>query len=124
MHDRLEHLLDALAGLGRDLERVMGVKADHVLDLLAHPVGLRRRQVDLVQDRHHLMMVVERLIDIGERLRLDALGRVDHQQRALAGGQRSVHLIGEIDVARRIDQIQLVELRRHWRDSRGARSAP
>ena len=88
----------------------MGVEADHVLDLLAHPVGLRRRQVDLVQDRHHLMMVVERLIDIGERLRLDALGRVDHQQRALAGGERSVHLIGEIDVARRVDQVQLVEL--------------
>ena len=86
MHDRLEHLLDAFAGLGRDLERVMGVEPDHVLDLLAHPVGLGGRQVDLVEDRHHLVMVVERLIDIGQRLRLDPLGGVDHQQRAFAGG--------------------------------------
>ena len=88
MHDRLKHLLDVLAGLGRDLERVVGVEADHVLDLLADAVGLGRRQVDLVQDRQDLEMVVERLIDVGERLRLDALGRVDHQQRALAGGER------------------------------------
>ena len=36
----------------------------------------------------------------------------------------AVHLIGEIDMARRVDQVQLVELRRPWRDSRGARSAP
>ena len=110
MHDRLKHLLHALAGLGGDFQRIMRVEPDHVLDLLAHPVGLRRRQVDLVQDRHHLVIVVERLIDIGERLRLDALRGVDHEQRPFAGGQRTVHLIGEIHMARRVDQVQLVEL--------------
>ena len=88
----------------------MRVEPDHVLDLLAHSVGLGRRQVDLVEDRHDLVIVVERLIDIGQRLRLDPLGGVDHEQRALAGGQRPVHLIGEIDMARRVDQVQLVEL--------------
>jgi hypothetical protein len=30
------------------------------------------------------MVVLDRLVDVGERLRLDALRRVDHQQRALA----------------------------------------
>ncbi len=102
----------------------MGVEPDHVLDLLAHLFRLRRREVDLVQDRDHLMVVVERLIDIGERLRLDPLARIDHQQRALAGGEAAVHLIGEIDMARRVDQVQLVELRRRGRDNRAARSAP
>ena len=88
----------------------MGVEPDHVLDLLAHLFRLRRREVDLVQDRDDLVVVVERLIDIGESLRLDALARVDHQQRALASGEAAVHLIGEIDMARRVDEVQLVEL--------------
>ena len=87
----------------------MRVEPDHVLDLLAHAVGLRGGEVDLVQDRHHLVVVVERLIDVGERLRLDPLRGIDHEQRALAGGEAPVHLIGEIDMARRVDEVELVE---------------
>ena len=56
------------------------------------------------------MVVLDRLIDVGERLRLDALGGIDHQQRTLAGGQRPVHLIGEIDVAGGVDQVEDVVL--------------
>jgi hypothetical protein len=33
------------------------------------------------------MAGIDRLIDIGEGLRLDALARIDHQQRAFAGGE-------------------------------------
>ena len=79
MHDRLQHLLDAEPGLGRNFQRIMGVEPDHVLDLLPHLFRLGRRQVDLVQDRDHFMVVVKRLIDVGESLGLDALARVDHQ---------------------------------------------
>ncbi len=110
MHDGLEHIGDAAAGLGRDFERVMGVEPDHLLDLLAHPVRLRGREVDLVEDGNHLVIVVERLIDVGERLRLDALGSVDDEERALAGGEAAVDFIGEVDVARGVDQVQLVKL--------------
>ena len=51
-----------------------------------------------------------RLVDVGERLRLDALAGVDHQQRALAGGERAVDLVGEVDVAGRVDQVEDVVL--------------
>ena len=68
---------------------VGGVEADHVLDLLAHPVRLGGGQVDLVQHRHDLVVVVDRLVDVGQGLRLDALARVHHQDRALAGRQAS-----------------------------------
>ena len=104
--DRLQHLRHVLAGLGRDHDGVGRVEPDHVLDLLADLLGLGRRQVDLVEDRHDLVIVVERLIDVGQRLRLDALGGVDHQERALAGGERAVHLVGEVDVAGRVDQVE------------------
>ena len=56
-----------------------GVEADHLLDLLPHPLGLGARQVDLVQHRDDLEVVVERQVDVGQRLRLDALRGVDHQ---------------------------------------------
>ena len=56
------------------------------------------------------MIVVERLVDVGERLGLDALRGVDDEERALAGGKRAVHLIGEIDMAGRVDEVELVGL--------------
>ena len=32
---------------------------------------------------------------------------VDHQQRSLAGRQRAADLVGEVDVPRRIDQVEV-----------------
>ena len=46
-------------------------------------------QVDLVEDRHDLVVGVERVVDVGEGLRLDALGGIDDQQRAFDGGHAS-----------------------------------
>ena len=77
-----------------------GVDADDVLDLPARLVRLGARQVDLVDDRDDLEPAVHGQVRVGEGLRLDALGRVHHQQRALAGGQRSGDLVGEVHVAR------------------------
>ena len=54
--------------------------------------------------------MLDRQIDIGQCLRLDALRGIDYQQRAFAGGQRARDLVGEIDVPRRVDQIQLIRL--------------
>ena len=110
MHDRFQNLRHVLSGLGGNEDRVGGIEPDHVLDLLLHLVGLGGRQVDLVEHRHDLVIVVDRLVDIGERLRLHALAGVDHKQRALAGGEAAVDLVGEIDVARRVDEVEHVVL--------------
>ena len=56
------------------------------------------------------MAGVERLIDVRQRLRLDALRGVDDQQRALAGRQRARDLIGEVDVPGRVHQVEDVAL--------------
>jgi hypothetical protein len=53
---------------------------------------------------------IDRVIDVGERLRLDALRGIDHQQRALAGRERAVHLVGEVDMPGRVDQVEDVVL--------------
>ena len=124
VHDGFQHVVDAEAGLGRDHHRVGGVDADHVLDLLLDLVGFGGRQVDLVEHRHDLVVGVERVVDVGERLRLDALAGIDHQQRAFAGRQRARDLIGEVDMAGRVHQVEDVGLAVLGRDSSAARSAP
>ncbi len=110
VHQGFEHIRDAEPGLGRYQQRVRGIEPDHVLDLLLDPVGFGGRQVDLVQHRHDLVPGGDRLVDIGEGLRLDPLAGIDHQERALAGGERAADLIGEIDMARRVHQVEDVIL--------------
>jgi len=56
------------------------------------------------------VVVLQRLVDVGERLRLDPLRRVHHQERAFAGGQAPAHLIGEVDVTRGVHQVEGIGL--------------
>ena len=82
--------------------------AEHPLDLRGVPVGLGRRQVDLVEGGHDLEVVLEGQVAVGQRLGLDALGGVDEQDHALAGGQRPRHLVAEVDVAGGVDEVEHV----------------
>ena len=110
LDDRLEDLVDADAFLGAGENRVARVEADDLLDLPPRLVRLRARQIDLVDDRDDLEVVLDREVGVGQRLRLDALRRVDEQQRALARGERPRHLVGEVDVPGRVDQVEDVVL--------------
>ncbi len=56
------------------------------------------------------MIVVDGLVDVGQCLRLHALRGVHHQQRPFHGGERAVHLIGEVHVAGRVDEVERVGL--------------
>ena len=87
-----------------------GVLADQLAHLAGHALGLGARQVDLVQARDQLQARLDRQVGVGDRLRLHALRGVDDQQRALARRQRARHLVGEVDVPGRVDQVQLVGL--------------
>ncbi len=91
--DRLEHLEHAFAGLRGDLEDLVGVDADQVGDLLRDPFRLGARQVDLVHDRDQLEAVLDRQVGVRHGLRLDALGGIDDQQGAFAGGQAARDLV-------------------------------
>ena len=107
---RVEQLGHAVAGLGRDPQDVVGRDAEDVLDLHRVAVGIGGRQVDLVERGHDLEVVLHRQVAVGQRLRLDALGGVDHQHHALARGERPADLVAEVDVARRVDQVEHVAL--------------
>ena len=110
LDDRVQDVLDALAGLGRDAQHAIGVVSDQVGDLRGGAVRVGLRQVDLVHDRDDLEVVLDRQVGVRQRLGLDPLRRVDDEQRALAGLQRARHLVGEVHVPGRVDQVQLVPL--------------
>jgi len=109
-YDLVEQLGHARAGLGADLEDRLGVAADDVRDLRGVLLGLRGRQVDLVEHRDDLEVVLEGQVEVGEGLRLDALGGVHEQDRALAGGEAAGDLVGEVDVAGGVDEVEDVVL--------------
>ena len=77
---------------------------------MGHAVRLGAGQVDLVQDGHQLQIVLQRKVGVGQRLRFHALAGVHHQHSALAGGQTSAHLVVEVHMARRVDEVELVIL--------------
>ena len=107
---RVEQLGHARAGLGRDAQHFVGGDAEHPLDLFGALVGLGRGQVDLVERGDDREVVLERLVAVRERLRLDALRRVDEQDHTFARGQRAADLVAEVDVAGRVDEVHDVSL--------------
>ena len=108
VHDCFKHLFNALAGFGADGDGIGGVQPDGLLDVFLGAQNVGRGQVDLVDHGNHLEAVMEGQIGVGEGLRFDALGGVDNEERALARGQRARDFIAEVDVAGRVDQIELV----------------
>ena len=113
-----------LARLRADAHGVLRLDADDLLDLLDHPVRVGGRQVDLVDDRHDFETLLDRGVAVRDALRLDALRRIDDEQRAFARGERARHFVGEVDVARRVDQIELIGLAVLRVGSAARRSAP
>ena len=108
--DRLEDVDDAGAVLGARQDHLLARDREDVLELVHDRVGVRRGQVDLVEDRDEGEVLLQREVDVGERLRLDALGRVDDEDGALACLQAVADLVGEVDVAGRVDEVQAVGL--------------
>ncbi len=103
--DGLQDVDDAGPVLGARQDHLFARDREDVLELVHDRLGVGRGQVDLVEDRDQRQVLLERQVDVGERLRLDPLGGVDHEDGALAGLQAVADLVGEVDVAGRVDQV-------------------
>ena len=66
------------------------------------------RQIDFVDDRNDRQPLLHRQVDIGHRLGLDPLRRIDDQQRPFARRQRAGDFIGKIDVPGGVDQVKRI----------------
>ncbi len=107
-HDGLQHRLHVGAVLGRDEDDLLARDGQHVLELLDDDVRLGRGQVDLVEDGDDDEALRQRQVDVGQGLGLDALRGVDDEDGALAGLQAAADLVGEVDVAGRVDEVEPV----------------
>ena len=74
-----QHVLNADALLGRNPGRALRVQADFILNLLADHIRLRAGQIDFVDHRDDFQIVIQRHVNVGQRLRLNALAGVHHQ---------------------------------------------
>ena len=110
MHNVLQHRGDVDALLGGDLRRVQRGQADDVLNLMLPPPRVGGGQVDFIEHRADLQVVVQGQIGVGQRLGLHPLGGVHHQHRPLAGGQGTAHFVVEVHMARGVDEIEAVGL--------------
>ena len=110
--DRFENFLDADSHLRAGLDRFLRRDRQNFFQLPLHRREVRIRQVDLVDDRDDRQPLLVREMNIRDRLRLHALRRIDDQQRAFARSEAARNFVGEIDVPRRVEQIQPVVLAR------------
>ncbi len=108
MHNRFEDIFHAETAFRADHQRIVRRNGEHAFDLLFHEVGLRGWQIDFVDHRKNGEIVTGGQKSIRYSLRFDTLAGVDHEQGAFASRKGARHFIGKIDVAGRVDQIQLV----------------
>ena len=108
MDDGFQCLVDTNTCFGGHLDRVRRFDANHVFDLFSHTGAIRGGKIDLVKDRHNLVIRIQSVVHVGQCLGLDALRGINHQQRAFNRAHGAGDLIGEIDVAGGVDQVQNV----------------
>ena len=107
-HDRFENLRHAGSLFGAGEHGARSVEADDLLDLPPRFFRLRAREIDLVDHGDDLEAVLDGQIGIRERLRFDTLRGIHQEQGAFAGRERPRHLVGKVDVPRRVDEVQHV----------------
>ena len=73
----------------RNVGGVAGVQTDDILDFRCHPLRLRAGEVDFIDNRKHIQVMVQGQVHVGQGLGLDSLGGVHHQYGSVAGSQAS-----------------------------------
>ena len=106
LHDGIQKRRHAFSSPRGNLEHFLRIASEKVADLVGHHVRTRGIHVDLVQDRYNLQTMVNGLIQVRNRLCLNALRSIHHKQRTFTGCDGTGHLIREVHVARGIDEVQ------------------
>ena len=106
MHDRLQYLIDPRSVLGRDQRSIRSIKTDHILNLLLHTFRLCAWQINLVDHRENLQIMIQCQIYISKGLCLDSLRRIHDKNSAIAGCQTPAHLVVKIYMTWRVDQVE------------------
>ena len=88
----------------------VGPDAEHALDLLHEVEGVARLVVELVDEGEDGDAAQRAHLEELDRLRLHALGTVDHHDRGVGGHERAVGVLGEVLVAGGVQDVHAVAL--------------
>ena len=109
-HNALKNFFNVGAHLRGNFRRVLRRNADDILNFVLGALRVCTRQVNFVDDRQHLQIVLDCEIGVCERLCFDALCGIDNENSAFACRQGAGYLIVKVDVTRRVDEIHLIGL--------------
>ncbi len=110
LEDGFKYCFAIEAGLGAAPDHFIGVDRQRVFDFFFDLVDAGVREIDLVDHGDDRQVVLHCSVRVGDRLGFHALERIDQQQSAFAADERARYFVMEIDVAGRIDEIELVLL--------------
>eukprot|EP00964_Phaeocystis_antarctica_P051198 scaffold29862_cov51-Phaeocystis_antarctica.AAC.3 len=102
------HQVDDANVVGAEANRQLdarGVELELLDELRGHVVGVGALAVELVDKGDPRHVVAAHLPVDRDRLRLDARHAAQHEDRTVEHAQRPLHLDREVDVARRVDDI-------------------
>ncbi len=106
----LKQKVDIKALFRRNFLNIFFLELKNFLELTDSFVQVDVSDIDLVNDRHDLKIIIDRQIIIGHSLRLNTLRCINDQQRPFTGFQRLLNLIGKIYMSGSIDQIEQIFL--------------
>ncbi|VVD30025.1 conserved protein of unknown function [Paraburkholderia dioscoreae] len=105
--DEVDHALEVFFRADRNLDRHRDA-LQAIADLPLHTEEVRAHAVHLVDERNARHLVLVRLTPHGFGLRLHAADRVVHHARAVEHAHGALHFDREVDVARRVDDVDPV----------------
>ena len=120
--DQIDHALKARFGADGKLKR-NGRQPQLGFELLDHVGGVGPGSVHLVDERDARDRITLHLAIDGDRLRLHAGHGAEHEHRAIQNAERPLHLDREINVPRRVDDVDLVVVPVDGGRGRGDRDA-
>ena len=120
--DQVDEALEVALDADREIEDHRA-GAEAVLDHVDAHLEIGAGAVELVDEAHPRHLVLVGLAPDGLRLRLDAGDAVEHGDRAVEHAQRALDLDGEVDVARRVDDVDPVLVPEAGRRGRRDRDA-
>ena len=106
VHNSVQKHLNTVASFGTDAQNIFQLTPNEVDDLVRNLIRIGAGEVQFVQHRNDLQVVLNGQVKVADGLGLDSLGSVHHQQGAFAGRNASGNFVGKVHVAGGVDQVQ------------------
>ncbi len=101
-----KYLFHAHTRLARRTDYLFTFATQQFHNLIFHLFGIGACHITFIDNRDNFEIVLNRHIQVGNSLCLYTLRRIDNQQRTLASGNRTGHLIREVHVSRSVNQVK------------------